>query len=154
MFDVTQPATHQPTEILEPTIGLEPMTSSLPRRYSTTELRGRYDPDCKRQNYWSGKRDSNPQPSAWKADALPLSYSRFPYSTQRARCTWPILVVEGGGFEPPKAPPTDLQSVPFGRSGTPPHIFPEDKRQKGDRLAPPSFFWPLASGHSGAGDGT
>ena len=29
-------------------------------------------------------------------------------------------MVEGGGFEPPKAPPTDLQSVPFGRSGTPP----------------------------------
>jgi hypothetical protein len=26
----------------------------------------------------------------------------------------------GGGFEPPKASPTDLQSVPFGRSGTPP----------------------------------
>jgi hypothetical protein len=29
-------------------------------------------------------------------------------------------VVEGGGFEPPKASPTDLQSVPFDRSGTPP----------------------------------
>jgi hypothetical protein len=29
-------------------------------------------------------------------------------------------LVEGGGFEPPKAEPTDLQSVPFGRSGTPP----------------------------------
>ena len=29
-------------------------------------------------------------------------------------------MVEGGGFEPPKAPTTDLQSVPFGRSGTPP----------------------------------
>ena len=29
-------------------------------------------------------------------------------------------LVEGGGFEPPKASPTDLQSVPFGRSGTPP----------------------------------
>lgn len=28
--------------------------------------------------------------------------------------------MEGGGFEPPKASPTDLQSVPFGRSGTPP----------------------------------
>ncbi len=26
----------------------------------------------------------------------------------------------GGGFEPPKASPTDLQSVPFDRSGTPP----------------------------------
>jgi hypothetical protein len=28
--------------------------------------------------------------------------------------------VEVGGFEPPKASPTDLQSVPFDRSGTPP----------------------------------
>ena len=28
--------------------------------------------------------------------------------------------MEGGGFEPPKAEPTDLQSVPFDRSGTPP----------------------------------
>ena len=30
--------------------------------------------------------------------------------------------MEGGGFEPPKASPTDLQSVPFDRSGTPPKI--------------------------------
>ena len=30
-------------------------------------------------------------------------------------------MVEGGGFEPPKASPTDLQSVPFDHSGTPPH---------------------------------
>ena len=29
-------------------------------------------------------------------------------------------LVEGGGFEPPKAMPADLQSAPFGRSGTPP----------------------------------
>jgi hypothetical protein len=29
-------------------------------------------------------------------------------------------LVEGGGFEPPKAEPADLQSAPFGRSGTPP----------------------------------
>ncbi len=29
-------------------------------------------------------------------------------------------MVEGGGFEPPKAEPTDLQSVPFDHSGTPP----------------------------------
>ena len=27
-----------------------------------------------------------------------------------------------GGFEPPKAVPTDLQSAPFGHSGTLPHI--------------------------------
>ena len=30
------------------------------------------------------------------------------------------LMVEGGGFEPPKAEPSDLQSDPFGHSGTPP----------------------------------
>lgn len=29
-------------------------------------------------------------------------------------------LVEGGGFEPPKAEPTDLQSVPFDRLGIPP----------------------------------
>ena len=31
-----------------------------------------------------------------------------------------IYMVEGGGFEPPKSIMTDLQSVPFGRSGIPP----------------------------------
>ncbi len=28
--------------------------------------------------------------------------------------------MEGGGFEPPKAEPSDLQSDPFDHSGTPP----------------------------------
>ena len=32
-------------------------------------------------------------------------------------------MVEGGGFEPPKAEPSDLQSDPFGHSGTPPFSF-------------------------------
>ncbi len=32
----------------------------------------------------------------------------------------PILVEEGG-FGPPKSETTDLQSAPFGRSGTPPY---------------------------------
>jgi hypothetical protein len=31
-----------------------------------------------------------------------------------------IKMVERGGFEPPKAEPADLQSDPFGRSGTSP----------------------------------
>lgn len=31
-------------------------------------------------------------------------------------------LVDGGGFEPPKQSATDLQSVPFGHSGTPPHV--------------------------------
>ena len=32
-----------------------------------------------------------------------------------------IDLVEDGGFEPPKAMLTDLQSAPFGRSGNPPY---------------------------------
>ena len=46
-----------------------------------------------------------------------LSYSR---SLTYHRGAGIGLLVEGGGFEPPKAEPTDLQSAPFGRSGTPP----------------------------------
>ena len=45
-----------------------------------------------------------PTPSAWKAEVLPLNYTRM----------------EGAGFEPAKAEPSDLQSDPFDRSGTPP----------------------------------
>ena len=50
---------------------------------------------------------------AWKAGVLPLNYTRQVDNSQK-------LVVEGGGFEPPKAEPSDLQSDPFGHSGTPP----------------------------------
>ena len=32
-----------------------------------------------------------------------------------------IMLVEEGGFEPPKLKATDLQSAPFGHSGTPPY---------------------------------
>jgi hypothetical protein len=32
-----------------------------------------------------------------------------------------IILVEGEGFEPSKAEPSDLQSDPFDRSGTPPN---------------------------------
>ena len=34
----------------------------------------------------------------------------------------PIFLVEEGGFEPPKRNATDLQSAPFGHSGTPPYF--------------------------------
>ena len=34
------------------------------------------------------------------------------------------ILVERGGFEPPKASPTDLQSVPIGHSGTSPTLNP------------------------------
>jgi hypothetical protein len=96
------------------------MKSAAPPGSATTGWRipERFEKHC-HQAGWSGKRDSNPRPSAWKADALaaelfplkPLFYNKM---------------VEGGGFEPPKASPTDLQSVPFDRSGTPPHLREQD----------------------------
>ena len=46
--------------------------------------------------------------SAWKAEVLPLYHTR--------------MVVEGGGFEPPKVEPADLQSAPVGRLGIPPNL--------------------------------
>ena len=49
-----------------------------------------------------------PTQSAWKAEVLPLNYTRN------------SILVEGEGFEPSKAEPSDLQSDPFDRSGTPP----------------------------------
>ena len=47
----------------------------------------------------------------------PFDIAKFPVNGYHT-FTW---LVEGGGFEPPKAWPTDLQSVPFDRSGTPPN---------------------------------
>ena len=63
-----------------------------------------------------------PTLSAWKAEVLPLNYTRLTrplYGLMPA-----ITMVEGGGFEPPKAEPSDLQSDPFGRLGTPPNSKP------------------------------
>src|SRR5438477_6916101 len=56
---------------MEPAMRFELMTSSLPRRRSTTELRGRESTTNRESKHWSGRRDSNSRPSAWKADALP-----------------------------------------------------------------------------------
>ena len=65
--------------------------------------------DLREARAWSGKRDSNPQPSAWKADALPIelfpltlrSHQKFYELPPTARLI--KFVVVGGGFEPPKA---------------------------------------------------
>ena len=54
-----------------------------------------------------------PTLSAWKAEVLPLNYTRY-------LTTSVYNLVEGEGFEPSKAEPSDLQSDPFDRSGTPP----------------------------------
>ncbi len=56
-----------------------------------------------------------PSRSAWKAEVLPLNYTRLSKKPINA-------LVEGEGFEPSKAEPSDLQSDPFDRSGTPPNV--------------------------------
>ncbi len=58
-----------------------------------------------------------PTQSAWKAEVLPLNYTRLIFTS---RFIFNFLLVEGEGFEPSKAEPSDLQSDPFDRSGTPP----------------------------------
>ncbi len=70
-----------------------------------------------------------PTLSAWKAEVLPLNYTRK-YSRYHAPKALPLQtratldnLVEGEGFEPSKAEPSDLQSDPFDRSGTPPDIW-------------------------------
>ena len=80
-----------------------------------------------------------PTSSAWKAEVLPLNYTRLVvpklcirylqgavpsprHPRPRTLKTSTLKVVEGEGFEPSKAEPTDLQSAPFDRSGTPPKL--------------------------------
>jgi len=61
-----------------------------------------------------------PTPSAWKAEVLPLNYTRTACNALAGLQRLAPHLVEGVGFEPTKAKPSDLQSDPFGRSGTPP----------------------------------
>ena len=56
------------------------------------------------------------------------------------------VMVGAGGFEPPKAEPTGLQPVPFGRSGTPPgerHCSPVRKATDSRLAAGEPVAWSL-----------
>ena len=77
--------------------GIEPAASSLPRRCSTTELH-------QQAANKSGRRDSNPPPLAWKANALPNEL--LPQVSESK-------MVGRDGFEPPKPEVSDLQSDAF-----------------------------------------
>ena len=44
---------------------------------------------------WSGRRGSNPRPSPWQGDALPLSYFRF-WFTDYALCNEIVHIVNSG----------------------------------------------------------
>src|ERR1043165_6437151 len=89
-------------KLVEPSTRFELVTPSLPRTCSTPELRGPMSSVS-----WSGRRDSNPRPTAWKAVTLPLSYSRDLGGERRIRTS----VGQG---------PADLQSAAFDRSAISP----------------------------------
>ena len=86
-------------------------TSSLPRMRSTTELKQHCLLLRRGRSLLSERRDSNPRPPAWKASAL---------STELLSRRVIFRGVGADGFEPPKSKTADLQSAPFGHSGTHP----------------------------------
>ena len=51
-----------------------------------------------------------------------------------------FFLVGEGGFEPPKALPADLQSVPFGHSGIPPYSLFADCGGAGGRIRTPDLL--------------
>ena len=86
--------------------GIEPGTSSLPRMRSTPELQ-RLKGLPGFDSTSSGRRDSNPRPSAWKADALPTELL-------------PLRLWAGKDLNLRRLTSSDLQSDAFNHSATDP----------------------------------
>jgi hypothetical protein len=61
-----------------------------------------------------------PASSAWKAEVIAII--RCTQNSSLEERSNYLKMVEGEGFEPSKAEPSDLQSDPFGHSGTPPGV--------------------------------
>ena len=91
-----------------------------PEPYMGPECRA----SCHNVDPWSGKRDSNPRPPAWKAGALPLSYSRPSDRRARYRQSLPKGHANKWWGEEDlnlrRRSPADLQSAPFGHLGISP----------------------------------
>ena len=64
----------------------------------------------------------NPRPPGYEPDELPTALPRDVCAVGLSQ----RRLVERDGFEPSKAVPTDLQSAPFGHSGTPPDYVTAD----------------------------
>ena len=93
--------------------GIGPATSPLPRECSTTEPHGLIQ-----NRIWSGRRGSNSRHLVWKTNALPTEL--HPHTHTKPHIQQQKLMVEGEGFEPSYSERTDLQSVAFNHSATPP----------------------------------
>ena len=70
------------------------------------------------------KKGKKKERSKTSLNSLALRNARtFRLLSLRVRCIRNRLFLVGdGGFEPPKAKPADLQSVPFGHSGNLPYL--------------------------------
>ena len=90
-------------------------TSSLPRMRSTTELKQHFLLLRRGRSLLSERRDSNPRPPAWKASALSTELL-----SQGFALLTPMWVRMDSNHRRRK--PADLQSAPFGHSGTHPHF--------------------------------
>lgn len=88
--------------------------------HTTGARRKKPTPKGKRESAASlSHRRANPAPRGLLRPSdtrRPNSADIYSYRIRQTR----QAMVEGGGFEPPKAEPSDLQSDPFDRSGTPP----------------------------------
>ena len=100
---------------------------------------------CKKEE-WSGRGDSNPRPSPWQGDALPLSHFRsdgglslHPHSTKKqAGCE--SLGVAG----PPPHPTSSSPHPPTPSSPHPPTATPQPSPHKAVALATPAIrLWRL-----------
>lgn len=103
---------------------VELRTSSLPRKRSTTEL---IQHCC--FAYWSGRRGSNPRPSAWKANAL---------STELL----PQFLWAKMDSNHRRRKPADLQSAPFGHSGNHPCFRASCRIRTNDPEITNHVLWP------------
>jgi hypothetical protein len=88
--------------LIEPMTGVEPVTSSLPRKHSTPELH-------RLAQKRAGDEIRTRDPQLGRLTLYQLSYSRF-------------LDVGREGFEPSKAKPTDLQSALVDRLSISPYL--------------------------------
>ena len=72
-------------------VGINPAFRRLIRYQSLSSIR-----------IWSGGRDSNSRHSAWKAEALPLSYHRIAeFNLSNIRCSTRRMPTESGCFQMP-----------------------------------------------------
>jgi hypothetical protein len=145
-------------ENLVPLTWIEHVASPLPRECSTTELQGLLETIYARSGAGEGNRTL-----VVSLEGFCSTIELHPHTTRTIRITLHCMhrcpqrenLVEGEGFEPSKAEPSDLQSDPVDRLGTTPGDKPRtivplrndvklDKQTPAARLDP-ALLWFAAS---------